>query len=137
MSLPTPFAYPTAPHARRHGPRGYKNYQQYKPFLRDDFVFRCVYCLEREAWYPDRAGSFSVDHFEAKVVNPARETDYENLVYACTRCNSFKRKAGVDLNPCLVAFADHLRVREDGQIEGLTPEGNKLIALFHLADAPA
>jgi len=70
MNLPTPFAYPTTPHARRHGPRGYKNYQDYKPFLRDDFTFRCVYCLERETWYPNRDASFSVDHFEPKVLNP-------------------------------------------------------------------
>ena len=46
MNLPAPFAYPTTPHTRRHGPRGYKNYKEYKPFLRDEFAFRCVYCLD-------------------------------------------------------------------------------------------
>jgi hypothetical protein len=64
MNLPTPFAYPTTPHMRRHGPLGYENYQNYKPFLRDEFTFRCVYCLERETWYPNREASFSTDHFE-------------------------------------------------------------------------
>ena len=88
MNLPVPFAYPSTPHIRRHGPRGYENYQQYKPFLRDDFTFRCVYCLERETWYPNRAGSFAADHFEPKVLNPVRQRDYENLVYACSRCST-------------------------------------------------
>ena len=30
------FRYPLEPHRRRHGPRGYASYQQYKPWLRDD-----------------------------------------------------------------------------------------------------
>jgi hypothetical protein len=137
MNLPTPFANPTTPHARRHGPQGYKDYQSYKLFLRDDFTFRCVYCLERETWYPNRADAFSTEHFEPKVLNPDRERDYENLVYACTRCNSIKREKVLFLDPTLVALADHLRVAEDGQIEGLTPEGKKLIALLDLAHTPA
>lgn len=57
----TPFAYPAAPHARRHGPQGYANYPEYKDWLRDEFTFRCVYCREREQWYPSRAAAFSVD----------------------------------------------------------------------------
>ena len=58
----TPFAYAAVPHPRKHGPQGYANYQEYKDWLRDEFVFRCVYCLEREMWYPSRAAAFSVDH---------------------------------------------------------------------------
>jgi hypothetical protein len=57
-----PLAYPSVPHRRRHEPRGYQDYREFKPWLRDEFTFRCVYCLEREAWYPDRAASFSVEH---------------------------------------------------------------------------
>ncbi len=137
MDLPAPFAYPTSPHARRHGPSGYKDYADYKPFLRDDFIFRCAYCLERETWYPDRASSFSADHFEPKVLNPSREQDYENLIYACTRCNSLKQAKSVLIDPTVVAMADHLRVTEEGLIEGLTPEGRDLIELLDLADSPA
>lgn len=59
MTLPVPFAYTSTPHQRRHGPSGYDSYEAYKPWLRDEFVFRCVYCLEREMWYPDRASSFA------------------------------------------------------------------------------
>jgi len=137
MKLPTPFAYPTTPHSRRHGPRGYADYKLYKPFLRDDFTFRCVYCLARETWYPDGQDSFSVEHFDAKTANRARECDYENLFYACTLCNSFKWKNAICIDPSQVGLAHHLRVHDNGQIEGLTPEGKQLIALLHLADERA
>jgi hypothetical protein len=46
------FQYPRQAHVRRHGPLGYVNYQSYKPWLRDEFEFRCVYCLWRERWRP-------------------------------------------------------------------------------------
>ncbi len=47
--MTTPFRYPDGPHQRRHGPRGYASYESYRPWLRDEFAFRCVYCLTREA----------------------------------------------------------------------------------------
>src|SRR5262249_17749625 len=34
-----PFAYPVAAHRRRHAPAGYADYQNYKPWLRDEFTF--------------------------------------------------------------------------------------------------
>lgn len=137
MTDPDPFAYPATPHARRHGPRGYQDYGDYKPWLRDEFAFRCVYCLEREAWYPDRAASFSVDHFVPRSADPARECDYDNLVYACTRCNSVKQAGVVCLDPALVAYADHLAVGPDSRIAALSSEGQDVIDLFHLDDEPA
>ncbi|HJZ53883.1 MAG TPA: HNH endonuclease [Gemmataceae bacterium] len=137
MNLLVPFAYPTTPHARRHGPRGYQDYGDYKPFLRDEFTFRCVYCLERELWYPNRDGSFSVDHFTPKAIDPTRETDYENLVYACVRCNSYKQARITLLDPTKVAFAEHFLVNDDGHIVGLTPEARDLINLLDLDHSPA
>src|SRR5438309_7682660 len=47
---------------RRHGPQGYLDYKHYKPWLRDDFSFRCVYCLCRETWLPDGEACFGSDH---------------------------------------------------------------------------
>jgi hypothetical protein len=137
MNLPDPFAYPMTPHPRRHGPRGYKNYRDYKPFLRDDFTFRCVYCLERELWYPSRDNSFSADHFVPKAIDPSRECDYENLVFACIRCNSFKRTKILFLDPTTIAFSEHFRVKEDGYIEGYSPEARDLIDFLHLNESPA
>ncbi len=45
----TVFAYASTDHQRRHGPRGYTSYRAYKPWLRDEFAFRCVYCLSTHA----------------------------------------------------------------------------------------
>src|SRR5258708_6259440 len=45
-----PFQYPAAPHVRRHGPQGYADAASFRPWLRDEFTFRCVYCLQREVW---------------------------------------------------------------------------------------
>jgi hypothetical protein len=42
------FRYPAAPHARRHGPQGYADAESYRPWLRDEFAFRCIYSLFRE-----------------------------------------------------------------------------------------
>lgn len=47
-----PFRFAAAPHVRKHGPGGYEMYQSYKDWLRDEFTFRCVYCLEREHGIP-------------------------------------------------------------------------------------
>ena len=52
-----PFRYPEQPHVRRHGPQGYVTLESYRPWLRDEFTFRCVYCLLREQWGRAR-GSF-------------------------------------------------------------------------------
>ena len=132
MELPTPFQYPKNPHIRSHGPVGYPDYGRYKPFLRDEFEFRCVYCLERERWYPNRGDSFSTEHFTPKSVQADRKTDYENLVYSCLRCNCFKTTRILLLDPTRTAFADHVRVSEDGRIIGITPEGQDLIDLLDL-----
>ncbi len=142
MNWPTPFAYPFQPHQRKHGPAGYAHYEEYKPWLRDEFTFRCVYCLERELWYPDRAASFSVDHIESQSEAPVRTCDYLNLVYACTRCNSSKRAVRL-IDPTLVAFGKHLRVDEGGIVHAVevdgkaSQEGEFLIRLLHLNENPA
>ena len=56
----TPFTYPSAPIVRRHDPIGYLDYDSFRPWLRDEFRFRCVYCLRRERWEPD-LGVFEID----------------------------------------------------------------------------
>ena len=66
--IPRLFAYPRAVHERRHGPIGYLDYGDYKPWLRDEFQFRCVYCLCRERWFPDGDEAFSVDHVQPQSV---------------------------------------------------------------------
>ena len=67
--MTAPFTYPAAPHTRRHGPRGYADYESYRPWLRDEFAFRCVYCLLREAWGPPK-GAYALDHFLPVAARP-------------------------------------------------------------------
>jgi hypothetical protein len=94
------FEYPTSPHARRHGPAGYKDYSSYRDWLRDEFTFRCVYCLHREQW-TSRGATFHVEHFIPASVDPDGEREYSNLLYACTTCNQTKEAILGLPNPCL------------------------------------
>lgn len=126
------FRYPREPHRRRHGPRGYASYQQYKPWLRDEFEFRCVYCLCRERWFPNGEGSFSVDHVKPRLAFPERLGDYDNLVYACVQCNAAKQDLYPVPDPCEEPYGRHLAVRDDGQIEGLSSVGRELIRVCGL-----
>jgi hypothetical protein len=132
----TPFGYAAVPHQRKHGPQGYTNYQEYKDWLRDEFVFRCVYCLEREMWYPSRAAAFSVDHVVPQVEDDTLLCQYGNLVYACLWCNSAKQDVKL-IDPTATAFGQHIRVEADGTITALTVEGQDLIDLLHLDKHPA
>ena len=127
-----PFHYSAAPHRRKHGPRGYQDYRSYKPWLRDDFQFRCVYCLCQERWFPDGDASFSVDHLQPRNTAPSLALDYDNLVYACCQCNVAKGDAVEVLNPCAQAFGRHMAVSDDGVIHGLTPQGAALIQICRL-----
>jgi len=128
-----PFIYADVPHIRKHGPSGYIRYQTYKDWLRDEFTFRCVYCLERERWYPNGHAGFGVDH-----VKPKGHAEYAhlicyypNLVYTCNRCNTAKKES-ILINPCEVAFGDHLKIDADGEIIGLTIEGCRIINILGL-----
>ena len=126
------FAYPGTPHCRRHGPRGYKSVVSYRPWLRDEFAFRCVYCLEREPWGHLIAG-FDVEHFDPVSVSPGKALDYENLVYSCRPCNVLKGSAIIP-DPLKVLLSDAVRVFEDGRIEGATREAQILIDIIGLDD---
>jgi hypothetical protein len=105
------FGYPEAQHERRHGPAGYAAYESYRPWLRDEFDFRCFYCLKRETW-GQVTSEFELDHFQPQALNPQLRLDYRNLVYACRRCNAVKGGQAV-ADPfgllhatCIVEFPD-------------------------------
>ena len=55
MTLPDPFAYPRQPHQRKHGPMGYRHYRLYGSWLRDEWSFRCPYCLRAHPESPFQA----------------------------------------------------------------------------------
>ena len=70
-----------------------KPYAKYKEYLQEDFHSRCAYCnlLDTAITTP-----FEVDHFiprdAFKDEWPELDTTYENLVYACKKCNIAKGK---------------------------------------------
>ena len=135
----TPFIYAPFAHSRRHAPASYKDYRDFKPWLRDEFVFRSVYRLEREMWYPDRADSFSVDHVtprQGENGDSSLECTYSNLVYACTRCNSLKQGLLL-LDPTKQAMGVHIQVDPEGNITGPTRRGKILICQLRLDVEPA
>ena len=132
--IPEPYVYPDTPHVRRHGPRGFNDYKRYRPRLRDEFSFRCVYCLEREVWR-DMRDRMHIDHFVPQAIRKDLKCDYSNLLYACPGCNKLK---GTKLlpDPCQLAFGKHLRINEDGSIESITDDihGEILIEVLALND---
>lgn len=88
-----PFTYPDLPHVRRHSPLGYANADSYRPWLRDEFAFRCVFCLVREQW-ENPVGRFAVDHLHPRMRYPELAADYDNLLDVCTSCNAVKAATG-------------------------------------------
>jgi len=123
--MTTPFEYPAAHHQRRHGPRGYTDYTGYRPWLRDEFTFRCVYCLQRERWIPP-AAALEIDHFLPVALNPELATEYDNLLYCCSTCNTAKRTRLLP-DPTVVLLGETVRVDPDGTIHPLTPEAERLV----------
>jgi hypothetical protein len=65
------------------------DYHKYRDQLRSDFSCRCGYCDDVD--YP-RVESYEIDHFVPVTIDKNKETDYNNLVYACRSCNNAKRK---------------------------------------------
>ena len=119
-----PFAYPLQPHRRRHGPADYSKYQQYRPWLEDEFTFRCVYCLKRMVWAPTDV--WTVDHIIPQDDAKGLVCDYDNLVLACQCCNRIKSNKRVS-DPCRVAYGQCLRVGSDGAITPLNKLGSRLL----------
>jgi hypothetical protein len=128
-----PFNYPTEPHRRRHGPIGYANPESFRPWLRDEFAFRCVYCLRRERWEPGQT-YFAVDHWLALKGSPELTLDYVNLLYSCSVCNSVKGVRELP-DPCKTLLAESIAIDVTGQIIGLTSDARRIIRILGLNDS--
>lgn len=124
------FDYPSPESDRTHGPAGYSIYESFRPWLRDEFRFRCVYCLKRETW-GQVTGEFEIDHFEAQSIRPQRRLDYQNLVYACRHCNAVKLDQSVN-DPWSLLRSPNLRVLSDGSVDSEVLEVNRLILQLDL-----
>ena len=126
----TSYRYSSRPHRRKHGPRGYRNAVDFRPWLRDEFTFRCVYCLEREQWV-NCIGHFHGDHFRSVADHPELELEYDNLLYVCQACNLRKGKQSI-ANPLDVLLSSDVTVSRNGNIQGHTKEAKELIDLLRL-----
>ncbi len=128
-----PFRYPKKPHVRRHTPPAFRSHHSFKDCLRDEFIFRCVYCLSRETWYPNDA-AFGVDHYRPKSRYAIGKVAYPNLLYACNRCNSAKgsQELPLSLFPETNPYYKHLWIEPHGTIRARTAEGSLLINVLRL-----
>lgn len=124
------FAYPPARDARLHGPAGYESCESYRPWLRDEFAFRCVYCLKRETWGQATA-EYDLDHFEPRSVRFDLRFDYVNLVYSCRRCNLVKLDQQIE-DPVLWLTGETATVLPDGTLVGSDLRVGRLIRQLDL-----
>jgi hypothetical protein len=118
---------------RRETPPSYTDPRKYTPYLRKDFIFQCAYCERTESYFGGQE-AFEVDHFKPANKFPALRTTYENLYYACHKCNRHKSDAWPSdeqisrgarfADPCVEdPYVLHLRETEGGGVEELTPCG--------------
>ncbi len=126
--MPT-FVYP-AKRSRRYQP-SYAAYESYRSWLRDEFDFRCGYCLARETW--QGRDSFQLDHFKphSRQEFEFLKTEYSNLVYSCYACNNSKKTALLLIEPLVSDLRSHLEIDESG-ITGITAEGKQLVRVLKL-----
>ncbi|WP_315728840.1 HNH endonuclease [Bradyrhizobium sp. SZCCHNS2015] len=61
------------------------NYNDYKSYLRYDFLHCCAYCTIAES----EAGAvrFTIDHYEPRSARPDLACEYNNLMWSCDECN--------------------------------------------------
>lgn len=127
------YDYPTRPHRRKHGPRGYRAAAEFREFLRDEFLFRCVYCLEREQW-GNHLGHFHIEHFVPVARRPDALLEYDNLLYSCQACNLLKSDRDVP-DPLRVFTRRTVTVARTGVMRGKTSDARRLIELLQLNSA--
>lgn len=114
-----------------------------KMYLRNDFRFECAYCRMREQ---DTGavgeGCFEKDHFFARASGAEGDLDsYDNMIYACSKCNGTKSDLSTDLllNPCKddIYSGAYPHVKNLGksgqyQLSGNTIEGRQYIKKLQL-----
>lgn len=116
---------------RSPAPQSMRNYQRFRPFIRDDFQQCCAYCLLHERFAGGET-NFELDHFRPKSKFGQLEHEYSNLYYACHVCNRNKwdwwpsdelEAAGIRFaDPCRECFSDNFRDK-DGRWQPKTPVG--------------
>ena len=129
----------------RCSPPAANDYKSYRRFLAEDFKHRCAYCNLHDTRITT---PFHIDHFiprkEFEHLRPDLDTDYNNLIYSCPKCNNAKRdKFQGDLslpNPTNEMFYDPVNVdyntifyrNEIGAIDSDDIKGKEMIKALKL-----
>lgn len=126
---------------RRNPKRKFRDYTKYKPWLREDFKYACVYCTVHEGEFGG-FHSFHVEHFKPKSKFPELIIEYTNLLYACWKCNSLKGedwpsdnplKSGKGyLDPCRYDYEKYFILNNDGILVGKNKAATYMIERLHL-----
>src|SRR5262249_34904582 len=126
---------------RRSSVPMYVSYQQYKRYLREDFLYACVYCTVHENEFGGHR-HFHVDHYRPKTLFPELLTVYSNLIYSCGVCNSFKLDDWPSddplthgrgyIDPCEHDYQEHFREKGEGIVEGISSAAIYMIERLHL-----
>jgi len=76
----------------------------------------------------------NIDHFQPQALRADLGTEYDNLLYACARCNLAKGVRTVP-DPLVCLTADQVTVAPDGSLVAHSPDAERLIWLLDL-DTP-
>jgi len=132
---------------RRSQPaRLYRDYTEYRALLRQDFHYRCAYCLTHEYFVGGEAGC-TIDHhrpLRGPHARPDLLAEYTNLYWCCRECNENKGDIWPSpeeyargyrfLDPCQPEddHDRHWHVLPDGILDPLTPTGEYTIERLKL-----
>lgn len=86
--------------------------------LRADFLDKCYLCESREPL------SFNVEHFDAHKGDDDKKYDWNNLFFACARCNNFKG-AEVNVLDCTSPEIDVCRLIK--HVPPVTPYSQRIV----------
>ena len=130
---------------RRADPPAQSDYKRYKQPLREDFQYRCAYCILHEGDpYGGGFHHFQIDHFRPRNKFPDLINTYSNLYYSCTWCNRAKSdtwptndeqsRGFVFVDPCVEdLYTTHARLDPTtGKLEPTTNAGDFTITEIRL-----
>lgn len=118
-----------------------KHYTEAKEILKEDFSGLCGYCGKNSNYL---LYNYEIDHFVPRKIAPERENDYQNLVFACRKCNRAKShkwptgnknianngKEGF-VDPATSEYDKHLERDQDGRIIYKTELGKYIYNELH------
>ncbi|MBI3057792.1 MAG: HNH endonuclease [Deltaproteobacteria bacterium] len=120
------------------------NYQDYRPYLRRDFLRHCAYCTGHE----DEMGGeehYEIDHYRPMSKFPKLTNKYSNLYYSCHGCNKrgakgnnwpskyLYRRGFRFFDPVVEnAYQLHMRDTSSGHLIKKTNVGNYSIRILRL-----